>query len=235
MFKQFLYSILLLALSASGYSQSGVGEVSADEALHVGGSTTATIRVDGLNGANNALNLGGTDLYPLFVDANGNLELNNQSNLLLSQGAISAPIPVATQANSSLNTAGLYQQNFTLPKRALVVITYCVGLEFKGFDGSTNINDGRMKVAQNYFYLGDGTTEDATKAYGQSSCTYSNFNCDTATGYVYNSNSVIVTLEAGTHSIHMKGAAFGGGLANDAAFRAIFTDLDRIDISAIYL
>ena len=235
MSKEYLILPALLSFLNFGYSQSGVGMVAPDETLHVGGNNTATVRIDGLNTANNPNNLGGTDLYPIFTDAIGNIALNDQSNLLLSQGAISTPISVATQANSSLNTADLFQQNFTLASRALVVITYCIGIEFKNIDGTSNINDGRVKVAQNYFYLGDGTTEDPSKAYGQSSCTYSNFYCDTATGYVYNSNSIIVTLEAGTHSIHMKGAAFGGGLSSDAAFRAIFTDLDRIDISAIYL
>jgi len=216
------------------YGQSGIGATVADETLHVSGPGS-TIRIDGLNEDNNTNNLGGANLYPVALDALGNTVTNIQSNVLLSRSALSSPVEITTLANSGLNTGDLYQQNFTLPQRALVVVTYCVGLEFKSYDGSSNINDGRVKIAQNYFYLGDGTTEDTSLAYGQSSCSYSNFYCDTATGYVYNSNSVILTLEAGTHSIHLKGAAFGGGTSSDAAFRAIFTTLDRIDISAIYL
>jgi len=234
MFKQSILFACLLNCGLISLGQSAAGPTAAAEALHISG-TNNKVRVDGLNETNNANNLGGTDLYPLTVDATGNSTLNAQSNLLLSQSVITTSVEVPTQANSAIATADIYQQNFTLTRRALVVITYCVGLEFKSFDGLSNLNDGRVKVAQNYFYLGDGTTEDSSTAYGQASCNYSNYYCDTATGYVYNSNSVIITLPAGTHSIHMKGAAIGGGASSDAAFRAIFTPLDRIDISAIYL
>ncbi|MFK8058318.1 MAG: hypothetical protein AB8F78_19490 [Saprospiraceae bacterium] len=234
MHKLLLFSAFLLLLHTTSFGQSGIGEVTAEEDLHISGAGNK-VRVDALNATNNPHNLGGTGLYPLMVDELGNTALKPQSNLLVSESVITTPVIVSTQADAALNTENLYQQNFTLQERALVVITYCVGLEFKGYDGASNINDGRVKVAQNYFYLGDGTTENTARAYGHANCTYSNFYCDTATGYVYNSNSIVVTLEAGTHSIHMKGAAFGGGLATDAAFQAIFSTLDRIDISAIYL
>jgi hypothetical protein len=67
------------------------------------------------------------------------------------------------------------------------------------------------------------------------SSVYSNSNCDTATGCVYNSRSTTISLDAGTYSIHLNGAVFGGDLTSDATFRATFGDLDRIDIQAIYL
>lgn len=226
--------LLIICFSTSVYSQVGVGTETPQEDLHVSG-TDSEIRIEGLNTTNESDNLGGIGLYNVMVNNTGTLRLNPQSGLLSSDSNISSPVSIQTTSISGLNNAALYQKNFTLEKRAMVVINYYIAVEFRSYDGTSNINDGRVKVAQNYFYLGDGTTENTSSTYGLSSCTYSNYICDTATGYVYNSHSVIVTLEAGNHSIHMKGAVQGGGLESDAAFSGIFNDSDRIDITVIYL
>ena len=228
------YILVIICFSTSAYAQVGLGTETPQEDLHVSG-TDSEIRIDGLNATNESDNLGGNNLYNVLVDNTGTLRLNPQSGLVSSDSNISSPVSIQTSNLSGLDNAALYQKNFTLEKRALVVISYYIAVEFKSYDGTSNINDGRVKVAQNYFYLGDGTTENTGTTYGASSCTYSNYNCDTATGYVYNSQSILVTLEAGNHSIHMKGAVYGGGLESDAAFSGIFDDSDRIDITAIYL
>ena len=108
-------------------------------------------------------------------------------------------------------------------------------MDFKSYDGTATIDDGRAKIAHNYFYLGNGTTANTSKAYGMTSSVYSNMNCDTATGYVYNSRSTTITLEPGTYSVHLNGAVFGGDIVPEAAFSVKFGDLDRLDIDAIYL
>ena len=230
--------ITLIALSffavLTASAQVGIGTTNPQESLHIGGDNS-TIRIDGLNSENNNKNFGGTAKYNVLVDSNGNLSLGDLSGEVVSESGISSPVVVQTTANSGLNSAELYQKNFTLTQRALVVITYYISIDFEGYDGVTKIDDGRAKIAHNYFYLGNGSTANTSKAYGMTSSVYSNSNCDTATGYVYNSRSTTISLEAGTYSVHLNGAVFGGDLTADAAFRATFGDLDRIDIQAIYL
>jgi hypothetical protein len=231
-------STLLIAFFFScffvGSAQVGIGTVNPEKELHVAGSGS-TIRIDGLNSANNSNNLGGTSMYNVMVDGAGDLKLGNMSGEISSGSNISTPVVVQTTASSGLNSAELYKKNFTLTQRALVVITYYVALDFSSYDGTAKIDDGRAKVAHNYFYLGNGFTADTSKSYGMTSVVYSNVNCDTATGFIYNSRSTTMSLDPGTYSVHLQGAVFGGDLTADAAFRVEFGNGDRLDISAIYL
>ncbi|MAP54536.1 hypothetical protein [Altibacter sp.] len=228
-----LFSIFL-TITLMGHAQVGIGTTNPQETLHVAGSGS-TIRVEGLSHVNNSSNLGGSSMYNVLVDQNGTMVLGNLSGEISSDSNIESPVVVQTTANSGLNASQLYKKNFTLTQRALVVITYYVALDFQGYDGITKIDDGRAKVAHNYFYLGNGTTPDTSKSYGMTSVVYSNVNCDTATGFIYNSRSMTIALEPGTYSVHLQGAVFGGGLVSDAAFQVAFGNGDRLDIQAIYL
>ena len=232
--KNTIHFYLLLLIPLMCVSQVGIGITTPQEALHVAGANS-TIRIDGLNAVNENKNLGGTGLYNLLVDKDGSLALGNQSGEISSAPQLSSPVIVQTTATSDLNSGELYKKTFTLTQRALVVITYYVALDFSSYDGATKIDDGRAKVAHNYFYLGDGVTANTTKSYGMTSIVYSNVNCDTATGYIYNSRSTTIALDAGTYSIHLFGAVYGGGITTDAAFRVSFGNGDRLDIQAIYL
>jgi hypothetical protein len=233
--KNIITLFLLSVFSAlSGWAQVGIGTTNPQEALHIAGSN-ATIRIEGLDSSNNTLNKGGTEMYNVMVDANGKLSLSDLPGQLSSEASMSSPIAVQTTANSDLNSTELFQRSFTLTQRAMVVITYYISMDFKSYDGSACLTDGRAKIAHNYWYLGDGTTPNTSKTYGMTSTVYSNSDCDTATGYVYNSRSVTIPLGAGTYSVHMNGAVYGGGITSDAAFRVTFGDIDRLDIHAIYL
>lgn len=229
-----LLSIFCLLALFQGRTQVGIGTTNPQEELHVAGNS-GTIRIDGLNSTNHVKNLGGTDMYNVMVDANGNLSLSDRSGSISSGPEVNTPVVITSAADSSLNSGEIYTKSFTLPQRALVVITYYISMDFMSYDGSAMLDDGRAKIAHNYFYLGDGVTADTSKSYGMTSSVYSNSNCDTATGYVYNSRSMTIALDAGTYSIHLQGAAYGGGLTADAAFEITFGDLDRLDIQAIYL
>ena len=226
--------IFSFACLANVYGQVGINTTDPQEALHIAGSD-GNVRVDGLNSSNNAKNLGGVNNYNLMVDTNGDLSLGLQSGLLSSVTKLVSPVVVQTTATAGLNAAELYQENFTLSQRALVVITYHVAIEFMSYDGLTKLNDGRAKIAHNYFYIGDGSTADTSKAYGMASNVYANYIDDAASNSVYNSRSEIISLNPGNYSIHMQGAVFGGGLTSGASFRGVFGNDDRLDISVIYL
>jgi len=215
-------------------AQTGVNTDDPQEALHIGGATSK-FRVEGLNATNNTNNLGGADLYNLMVDAQGNLALGLQSGSLYSASKLSSPVAVQTTAMAGLNEVELYQHNFTLAQRALLVVTYNINIAFLSFDGLSNVADGRAKITHNYFYLGDGTNADLTTAYGMSSSVYANYTAGAASNSMVNSQTQILTLAPGTYSIHMYGASFGGGVAAGAAFRSIFGNGDRLDLSVIYL
>ncbi|SDF14839.1 hypothetical protein SAMN05421855_106137 [Ulvibacter litoralis] len=227
----FVFSFFTIYLSTA---QVGIGTTDPQKDLHVAG-TESTIRIDGLNSVNNSENFGGTSKYNVLVDNNGDLTLGKLSGEISSASSMSSPVVVQTTANSGLNAGELYKKNFTLTERALVIITFYISMDFKSYDGASNIDDGRAKVAHNYFYLGDGNTANTSKAYGMTSSVYSNWNCDTATGFIYNSRSTTLSLEPGTYSVHLNGAVYGGDLTPDAAFRVTFGDTDRLDIQAIYL
>ena len=232
-FRYTIFTLLVFTLSVVK-AQVGIGTLQPEEELHVAGSTS-TIRVEGLDAINNPLNIGGSDLFNVVIDAEGTLGLAPRPVKQSFSDNISVPVGVQTTANAGLNIQDLYQQNFTLPARALVIITYYIPIEFVSYDGLFSLNDGRAKIASNFFYVGDGTIEDPSTQYGLSSRSYVNFTCDTAQGFVYNSQSVMITLEPGTYSVHMKGAVFGGDSGSDATFRGNFSTDDRLDISAVFL
>ena len=231
-----IITLCLLSMIAitAGNAQVGIGTTNPQEALHIAGSGSS-IRVEGLSSSNNANNLGGSSTYNVVADQHGTITIGKLSGELSSDSNIPVPVTVQTQANSGLNAAELYQKDFTLTQRAMVVITYYVALDFESFDGTAKIDDGRAKVAHNYFYLGNGVAPDTSKSYGMTSVVYSNMNCDTATGLVYNSRSMTIALDPGTYSVHLQGAVYGGGLTEDAAFRVSFGNGDRLDIQALYL
>ena len=228
-------SILFVASAISCLAQGvGINNSNPQAKLHLGGDDS-TIRIESLNTANNNKNMGGTELYNVMVDADGNFTLGEISGEVSSEASFSSPTVVQTGADASLNSNELYTKNFTLTQKAFVIVTYYVSMKFDTYDGSAKIMDGGAKVAHNYWYLGNGTVPDTTKKYGMQSTVYSNSDCDTASGFIYNSRSVTMPLDAGTYSIHLNGAADGGGLTPDAAFRVTFGNRDRLDINVIYL
>ena len=151
-------SFLVLLFGIPGFAQVGIGTTDPQETLHISGNSS-TIRVEGLNSENHDKNLGGSSKYNVMVDSEGNLTLGDSSGELNSASSIAAPVTVQTTANSGLNSAELYKTNFTLTQKAIVVITYYISMDFKSYDGTATIDDGRAKIAHNYFYYRTFLTE----------------------------------------------------------------------------
>ncbi len=233
--KFLLLTFLAIFTVTGNWAQKGVGigTTNPQAALHISGNN-ASIRIDGLNSTNNTKNSGGSSMYNVMVDADGNLKLAEISGELASSESFSSPQILQTGADASANSSELYAETFTLTQRAFVTITYYISMEFDNYDGSAKLMDGGAKVAHNYWYLGNGVTPDTTKKYGMKSTVYSNSDCDTASGFIFNSRSVTLPLSAGNYSIHLNGTVDGGGLTSDAAFRVTFGDMDRLDISVMY-
>ena len=125
--------------------QVGINTTDPQEALHIAGSDS-NIRVEGLNSSNNAKNLGGVNNYNLMVDTNGDLSLGLQSGLLSSESKLPSTVTVQSTASAGLNSDELYQENFTLSQRALVVISYNVAIEFKSYDGTTKLIEQKLHI-----------------------------------------------------------------------------------------
>ena len=226
-FTAFLFNSFLLS------AQVGIGTTNPLEQLHIAGATS-TIRVDGLNSTNNVNNLGGANTYDLQVDEDGNLTVVNTASsmsTLLHVKNTATEINVPTLADSDLNNAELYVRNFTLLQDSFVFISYRMAFDVKNFDNTCAVSDGKAKIVYNYFYLGDGTTANTTTTYGLTSQSYSNHDDEnTAAGYMYNHNTEIIFLTAGTHSVHMHGAVYGGGLSTNESFSSNFGYQEEIRV-----
>ena len=232
--------LTFLMATAVSNAQVGIGTTNPQQELHIAG-TNSTIRVEGLNATNNPNNTGGTDTFPVHVDANGDFVIPNAPSTVEQLVNVFDPMPsvinLQTQANSGYNSIELYNRSFTLTKTALVIINYTQGYDVQSYNNTTYVSDSRAKMIQSWFYLGDGTTPDFTKLYGNYGQSYTNTNGNTATGYMYNSGTASILLTPGTYSIHVYGGVFGGSFTAAAAFSSNFggsVGTDFLTVYAIY-
>ena len=71
-----IITLLTIIAGLPLWAQVGINNSNPQEKLHVSGSTS-TIRVEGLNAANNILNLGANENTKVYANANGDLVLSN--------------------------------------------------------------------------------------------------------------------------------------------------------------
>ncbi len=194
-------------------AQVGIGTTNPQQELHIVGDGTETIRVDGLGITNSANNYGVNTSLPVHVDANGNMLIPNSPAMaefaFNGQDIISGDIyvPTGPQGQAS-GVVQLYQTpSFTLTQPALVMVTYSMSAVVWNRAGTIAVDDGKPKVVNTFFYIGNGSTPDTSISYGRSSLNHSNFAPTSGNwitnGYFYSTAVDSIYLPAGTYSVHL--------------------------------
>jgi len=163
----FIYiSLIVTSLSLA---QVGINTTTPQEELHIEGANS-TIRVEGLNLANNNLNLGNIENTRVYVDTDGDLVLGdgstdievlfNPANYLedpLDTGGANSNVINQTGVGSGYSQAGWPRQSgpgldtFTLTRNAIVEINYSLSYEI--YKSGIGISDEHARTVQFYVYL----------------------------------------------------------------------------------
>ena len=203
----------------------GINTTVPEQALHIAG-TSGTLRVEGLNAANNVQNGGDVngdldltnDTFPLYVDENGDFTLELQTIAASDDGDAFEDSSLPT-SSVSLDASDVDGEVTTLIKTITITIKRPVILEVKygiSFNiyesvSKTPISDELARRVENYVTV----TGDSRK-YGPTSKSYTSRSTTTQTGDIYNSNSVYIKLpSAGTYDINFMGLV-GSNLSSDS-------------------
>jgi len=220
---KFLGALLCLFMSYS-YAQIGIGTTNPQEKLHVAGANS-TIRIEGLNSTNNALNPGGNRLIPVSVTANGDLQLSQKtlkSVVYLSQTGVrnntANPLKISTTwFTPNTNSADIKPlTSFIVSKSGLHEVLFNITITLlESQDNSIPITillrDGRPRVVSVRVYIdGNLVTE--------SSQNYSSSKSSPLSGLVTVNGSKVLNLTAGSHTYRVEGVVNGGTYPTQAFF-----------------
>lgn len=245
--RKILHLFLFNFLCFASYSQTngvGINETIPEQALHLG-SQTGTIRVEGLNGANNTYNGGEVDkTYPLFVDNNGDMTLttsaynnSNGGDAYLSTDPINSELTITTaQPNDGYETIEITSFGFTVARNTVLEIKYSLSIEVFKNNALEIIQDPYARNITNFFTLNTAALTPTTRRYAAHSKCYFNFNnpakkgsgaidptkpnlapANASTGYIYNSGTSYIYLTPGTHTLRFYGTICSG-VNNRATF-----------------
>lgn len=163
------FIILSFVFSLVSFAQVGINNCNPQEKLHISGANS-TIRVEGLNAANNSLNLGTNENTRVYADANGDLVLSNvptdiailfnPANYLsdpLDTGGADTNQILQTGVGAGYSLGGWPRQTgpglstFTLTRPAIIEINYAISYEI--YKSGNPIDDYHARTAQFYIYL----------------------------------------------------------------------------------
>ncbi len=166
--KKIVTHILIMA-SVVSFAQVGVNTTTPQQELHVEGATS-TIRVEGLNFANNPLNLGTAENTRVHVDGDGDLVLASEPTeielLFNPANYLEDPLDTGGANSNQINQTGVgsgYSQGgwprqtgpglstFTLTRNAIVEINYSLSYEI--YKSGIGIDDYHARTVQFYVYL----------------------------------------------------------------------------------
>lgn len=231
--KLLFLTFLTFSLSFAQTSGVGINEDTPEQALHLG-SSTGTIRVDGLNATNNSYNGGEADkTYPLFVDSNGDMTLrttayNNSdgNDAFLSTDPINSELSITlAQANDGYEFIEITSYSFTVSRNTVLEMKYSLSIEVYQNNLLTILRDPYARNISNFFTLDTPVLTPTTRRYAAHSKCYFNYNYElgaasppnASPGYIYNSGTSYVYLTPGTHTLRFYGSVCSGS-SNRATF-----------------
>lgn len=227
--RKILHLFLFNFLCFASYSQTngvGINETIPEQALHLG-SQTGTIRVEGLNGANNTYNGGEVDkTYPLFVDNNGDMTLktsaynnSNGGDAFLSTDPITSELSITlAQPNDGYEVVEITSYDITVDRNTVLEIKYSLSIEVFQDLLLNIIRDPYARNIANFFTLDTPVLTPTTRRYAAHSKCYFNYNYENgvaslpnaSTGFIYNSGTTYVYLDPGTHTLRFYGSVCSG-------------------------
>lgn len=190
----------------------GINETIPEQAIHLG-SSTGTIRVDGLNSTNNTYNGGGTATYPLYVDDQGNLTLefkplynSNGSDALDHAVLPGSTVTLLAGDTDGIATGELFNFTIAVNRPAILEVKYNVSVDVFLNPLETVITDRYARRVNTYFRVnGIG------RQYGHSSKCYTSGTADSETGSLFNCCTAYISLPAaGSYVIRFYGEVSSG-------------------------
>jgi hypothetical protein len=219
-----------LLLHKITFAQVGINTTTPQEQLHVAG-TTSTIRVDGLNSANNADN-DGVSPANVSVDADGNLVIHNSLILIqdMNSAAFLNPTVKVLTTDGTFVRQQIYTTTFNLDKPAIVEFNILVSAGVSDATGVTPITDG-VNRKYGIELLIDGTD------IGRAANSFSNGEGTATTDWLGNPNTITYNsgyftlnlnikkqLAAGNHTLVLNGQVVGAEETTTAGMEVEFGD-----------
>lgn len=205
----YLFSVLFCFAQTQGV---GINETIPEQTLHLG-SSTGTIRVDGLNSLNNIYNGGGTETYPLYVDNLGNLTLefkplyNSDGSDALDHASLpGSVVTLLTNDADGVQTGELFNFTIAVNRAAILEVKYNVSFEVFQDPLESVLTDRFARRINTYFQV-DGIG----RQYGHSSKCYAAGTNDSETGPFFNCCTAYISLpSAGSFNIRFYGEVSSG-------------------------
>ena len=201
--------------------------------LHIAGNGN-TLRIDELSQANN-IHYTTNDPMPVYVDINGNLQL--QPSLVQNFMPINL-VDFITPNNTITSETGLgisediYTANISLKQPSLVQVNYQIRVDITMHDG-TQIVDGASRLYRAWVEVNSDENHHIAYDSGSYNSRPSSAGNDANTGYL--SGNGYAQLGVGNHTLTIKVLAFGGDLDDIGTFgyRMIFggDNTDRLTVT----
>jgi hypothetical protein len=208
--------ILLACVPVFSQQGVGIGTPNPQQALHLV-SPTGTIRLDGLNAANNPYNGGDIDgdldltnnTFPLYVDDQGDFtlkldvlnlseEIDELDDSMLPNSSISLP----TNDADGIVTTEITSYPITVNRASILEVKYNLSFDLYLDSSKTIISDNLARRV--YTYL---TVNGQTREYGPATKTYSSGSANSTPGMMYTNCTAYITLPAaGTYNLKLMGA-----------------------------
>lgn len=190
----------------------GINEKLPEQALHLG-SSSGTIRIDGLNSINSDYNGGGTETYPLYVDHQGNLTLefkplyNSDGSDALDHASLPGSVVTLLAGDADgIQVGELFNFTIAVNRPAILEVKYNVSFDVF-LNPLENVITDRLARRINTYFQVNGVG----RQYGHSSKCYAAGTLDSETGSLFNCCTAYINLPAaGSYVIRFYGEVSSG-------------------------